>query len=133
MNEILLNLSGDITSLGADGTLPDGFLMRSEKGGADAILSMMKTAKDEQVDGHIKAGGSENATYIVISSGIPVAISGDSNLKFDELVHKMTDGKLRIELHRLGAESILTENCGTVKKLLSYKVRLANSQCKVSN
>ncbi len=135
MNEILINLSGDITSLGADGTLPDGFLMRSGKGGADAILSMMKTAKDEQIDGHIKAGGSDNATYIVISSGIPVAISGDSKLKFDELVHKMTDGKLRIELHRLGAESILTENSGTVNNFSLTKLGslLANSRSRTES
>ena len=123
MNEIMMNLSGEMVALGSDGVLPEGFLMRTGKGGSDAILSMMKTAKDEQVDGHIKAGGGDNAVHIVLSAGIPVAVSGQKGLKFDELIHRMTDGKLRIELHRLGAESILTAESGTVKNFSLTKLR----------
>ena len=45
--------------------IPDGFILREGKGGADAVLSMLTDALEEEVTGHIQAGKSSKAVSLL--------------------------------------------------------------------
>ena len=109
-------LDGEIGSTGALGSeLPDGFVMREGKGGPGAIISMLEAAISEQVTGHIKAGITENtAVSLVLSKGIPVAISAPSNVSFEEAVLNLTDSKRVLKLHRLPTGTIVSKESGNL-------------------
>ncbi|MCS5533635.1 MAG: hypothetical protein NZ736_05200 [Candidatus Poseidoniaceae archaeon] len=109
-------LDGEIGSTGALGSeIPDGFVMREGKGGPGAIISMLEAAVSEQVTGHIKSGITENtAVSLVLSKGIPVAISAPSNVSFEEAVLRLTDSKRVLKLHRLPTGTIVSSESGNV-------------------
>ena len=58
-------LEGEIVeTVGASEPLPEGFILREGKGGADAVLSMLSDGLEEEVTGHIQAGKSSKAVRV---------------------------------------------------------------------
>ena len=101
--------------------LPDGFILREGKGGADAVLSMLADAIEEGVTGHIQSGKSSKAVSLILSRGIPVGIFAPTAESFEEAMLGLTEARRVIRLHRLPAGTILTRESGTVNDFsLSY-------------
>lgn len=122
VNAAVAALEGEITEAsGTSEPLPDGFILREGKGGADAVLSMLTDALEEEVTGHIQAGKSSKAVSLLLSRGVPVGIYAPSAESFEEAVLGLTEAKRVIRLHRLPAGTILSRESGTVHDFnLSY-------------
>ena len=122
VNAAVAALEGEITeAAGTSEPLPDGFILREGKGGADAVLSMLTDALEEEVTGHIQAGKSSKAVSLLLSRGVPVGIYAPSAESFEEAVLGLTEAKRVIRLHRLPAGTILSKESGTVHDFsLSY-------------
>ncbi len=118
-------LDGEIGSTGAlSSEIPDGFVMREGKGGPGAIISMLEAAVSEQVTGHIKSGITENtAVSLVLSKGIPVAISAPNNVSFEEAVLRLTDSKRVLKLHRLPTGTIVSSESGNIDDFILADLR----------
>ena len=122
VNAAVAALEGEITEAsGTSEPLPEGFVLREGKGGADAVLSMLTDALEEEVTGHIQAGKSSKAVSLLLSRGVPVGIYAPSAESFEEAVLGLTEAKRVIRLHRLPAGTILSRESGTVHDFsLSY-------------
>jgi len=122
VNAAVAALEGEIVEAsGTSEPLPDGFILREGKGGADAVLSMLTDALEEEVTGHIQAGKSSKAVSLLLSRGVPVGIYAPSAESFEEAVLGLTEAKRVIRLHRLPAGTILSRESGTVHDFsLSY-------------
>ena len=122
LNAAIAALEGEITEAsGTSEPLPDGFILREGKGGADAVLSMLTAALEEEVTGHIQAGKSSKAVSLLLSKGVPVGIYAPSVESFEEAVLGLTEAKRVIRLHRLPSGTILSRESGTVHDFsLSY-------------
>ena len=122
VNAAVAALEGEITEAsGTSEPLPDGFILREGKGGADAVLSMLTDALEEEVTGHIQAGKSSKAVSLLLSRGVPVGIYAPTAESFEEAVLGLTEAKRVIRLHRLPAGTILSRESGTVHDFsLSY-------------
>jgi predicted regulator of Ras-like GTPase activity (Roadblock/LC7/MglB family)/predicted nucleic acid-binding Zn-ribbon protein len=116
INAASASIDGELGSTGALGSeIPDGFVMREGKGGPGAVISMLEAAVSEQVTGHIKSGITDNtAVSLVLSKGIPVAISAPKNVSFEESVLSLTDSKKVLKLHRLPAGTLVTSESGNI-------------------
>ncbi len=122
VNAAVAALEGEIVeAAGTSEPIPDGFVLREGKGGADAVLSMLTDALEEEVTGHIQAGKSSKAVSVLLSRGVPVGIFAPSAESFEEAVLGLTEAKRVIRLHRLPAGTILSKESGTVHDFsLSY-------------
>ena len=122
INAAAAALEGEVsTGPGFGEQLPDGFILREGKGGADAVLSMLADAIEEGVTGHIQSGKSSKAVSLILSRGIPVGIFAPTAESFEEAMLGLTEARRVIRLHRLPAGTILTRESGTVDDFsLSY-------------
>ena len=122
INAAAAALEGEVsTGPGFGEQLPDGFILREGKGGADAVLSMLADAIEEGVTGHIQSGKSSKAVSLILSRGIPVGIFAPTAESFEEAMLGLTEARRVIRLHRLPAGTILTRESGTVNDFsLSY-------------
>ena len=122
INAAAAALEGEVsTGPGFGEPLPDGFILREGKGGADALLSMLADAIEEGVTGHIQSGKSSKAVSLILSRGIPVGIFAPTSESFEEAMLGLTEARRVIRLHRLPAGTILTRESGTINDFsLSY-------------
>ena len=122
INSAAAALEGEVsTGPGFGEPLPDGFILREGKGGADAVLSMLTDAIEEGVTGHIQSGKSSKAVSLILSRGIPVGIFAPTTDSFEEAMLGLTEARRVIRLHRLPAGTILTRESGTINDFsLSY-------------
>jgi len=115
INQIASMMEGDISAMGAGGeSLVDGHVIREGRGGTDAVISMLTTAVQEQVTGHLSAGKSSKAIRIAMVKGIPVAIQAPKDMKLVDAVSNLTESKRVLALHRLPAGTILGPESGNV-------------------
>jgi len=117
-NNAVAGLEGKVEGLsGGSGALPEGFVVRSGRGGIDAIFSFLRTAMDEQVTGHLASGRGETCISIVLNRGLPLGIvchTPDHNFQLKDVISELTSSKRLIELHRLPQGTILSKETGTV-------------------
>jgi len=115
INNAVSGLEGKITGLSGDsGALPEGFVVRTGRGGIDAVFSFLRTALDEEVTGHLASGRGETCISIVLSRGLPLGIVSHSEMNLKDALSELTESKRLLELHRLPAGTILTSETGTV-------------------
>tara|TARA_B100000003_G_scaffold151430_1_gene136682 strand:+ start:70 stop:2499 length:2430 start_codon:yes stop_codon:yes gene_type:complete len=108
-------MEGDVSAMGAGGeALIDGHIIREGRGGTDAVISMLTTAVQEQVTGHLSAGKSSKAIRIALVKGIPVAIQAPKDMKQVDAVSNLTESKRVLALHRLPVGTILGSESGNV-------------------
>ena len=54
--------------------LPKGFLLRTGKSGVDQVITMLRSAITEEVDGYLRTTGPNETHEIILNSGVPVAV-----------------------------------------------------------
>ncbi|MEK9731162.1 MAG: hypothetical protein VW230_05335 [Candidatus Poseidoniales archaeon] len=108
------SLEGDVTGMSFSKEVPDGFVVREGKGGTDAIISMLTTAVEEQVTGHIKAGVTAKSISLLISRGLPVGFFAQEGGTFSDVLSEFTDAKKVMKLHRLPSGTLLSDNSGNI-------------------
>ncbi len=116
INQITATMDGQTETMGAGGqSLSDGHIVREGRGGSDAVISMLKTALEESITGHLSSGKSSKAIKIALVKGIPVAIQGPKGTKLSSAINDMTEAKRILALHRLPVGTILGPDSGNVK------------------
>ena len=115
INQISALMDGQVGAMGADGEkLSDGHILREGRGGTDAVLSMLKTALEEGLTGHLAAGKSTKAIRVALNRGIPVAIQAPKGHDLAQSMKDLTEAKRVLELHRLPVGTIIGKESGDV-------------------
>ena len=85
--------------------LPEGFLLRSGKSGVDQVITMLKSAVAEEVDGYLRTSGPGETHEIILNAGIPVAVRSRCEDILSAIRAATTPGfelsLIRIERHEL--------------------------------
>ena len=114
LTDVTAKLDGEIgTYAEGSATLPDGFVLREGKGGADAVMSMLSAALEERVTGHLKAGASDKAVSLALNNGLPVAMAANGQ-SFEDAMLGLTESKRVLKLHRLAAGTMVSSSTGDV-------------------
>ncbi len=115
INQIAALMDGEISTMGSKGeTLSDGHVIREGRGGTDAIISMLTTAVEEELTGHLSAGKSSKAIKIALVKGVPVAMQAPKKKKIVSAMNSLCESKRVLELHRLPVGTILGSESGNV-------------------
>ncbi len=116
LTDVAAKLDGEIgTYAEGSATLPDGFVLREGKGGADAVMSMLSAALEERVTGHLKAGASNKAVSLALNNGLPVAMAANGQ-SFEEAMQGLTESKRVLKLHRLASGTMVSSSTGDVSE-----------------
>ena len=114
LTDVTAKLDGEIgTYAKGSATLPDGFVLREGKGGADAVMSMLSAALEERVTGHLKAGASDKAVSLALNNGLPVAMAANGQ-SFEDAMLGLTESKRVLKLHRLASGTMVSSSTGDV-------------------
>ena len=114
LTDVTAKLDGEIgTYAEGSATLPDGFVLREGKGGADAVMSMLSAALEERVTGHLKAGASDKAVSLALNNGLPVAMAANGQ-SFEDAMLGLTESKRVLKLHRLASGTMVSSSTGDV-------------------
>ena len=115
INQIASVMEGQTEIMGLGGKpLVDGHVVREGRGGTDAIISMLTSAVEEGITGHLCAGKSSKAVRVALVKGIPVAIQAPKQTKIVEAVSSLTESRRVLTLHRLPVGTILGPESGNV-------------------
>ena len=115
INTISALMDGEISAMGSGGeTLSDGHVVREGRGGTDAVISMLITAIEEGLTGHLSAGKSSKAIRIALNNGVPTAIQGPKGHKLSKAVNDLTEAKRVLTLHRLPVGTIIGSESGNI-------------------
>ena len=87
-------MEGQAEIMGMGGEpLSDGHVVREGRGGTDAIASMLNSAVEEGLTGHLCAGKSSKAVRVALVKGVPVAIQAPKQTKIVEAVSSLTESR----------------------------------------
>ncbi len=115
ISQIAALMDGQVDTMGSRGeSLSDGHIVREGRGGTDAIISMLTTAVEEGLTGHLSAGKSAKAIRIALVKGVPVAIQAPGNNKLIDAMSSLTESRRVLALHRLPVGTILGSQSGNV-------------------
>ena len=115
ISQIAALMDGQIGAMGSHGeALTDGHVIREGRGGTDAIVSMLTTAVEEGLTGHLTAGKSSKAIRVALVKGIPVAMQAPGQTKIVEAVSLLCESRRVLALHRLPVGTILGSESGNV-------------------
>ncbi|MBA45361.1 MAG: hypothetical protein CMB31_02080 [Euryarchaeota archaeon] len=92
----------------------DGFVIREGKGGVDALISMLSTAKMQDITGHIRTEGKNEPVYLLLIDGIPTGLIGTNEEEFENVVKDLSSPSADLQLHRLERAARLTLGKGNV-------------------
>ncbi|MBF90587.1 MAG: hypothetical protein CMP75_02340 [Flavobacteriales bacterium] len=116
ISQIAAVMDGQIDAMGSRGeALIDGHVVREGRGGTDAVLSMLTTAVEEGLTGHLSAGKSSKAIRVALVKGVPVAMQAPDKTDVVEAVNQLCESKRVLSLHRLPVGTILGSESGNVK------------------
>ena len=115
ISQIAALMEGQIDAMGSHGeALTDGHVVREGRGGTDAVLSMLTSAVDEGLTGHLTAGKSSKAIRVALVKGVPVAMQAPGKTKLAEAVNSLCESRRVLALHRLPVGTILGPESGNV-------------------
>ena len=115
ISQIAALMDGQIDAMGSHGeALTDGHVVREGRGGTDAVLSMLTSAVDEGLTGHLTAGKSSKAIRVALVKGVPVAMQAPGKTKLVEAVNSLCESRRVLALHRLPVGTILGPESGNV-------------------
>lgn len=115
INQISALMDGEIGAMGSAGEkLIDGHIVREGRGGTDAVVSMLRSAMDDGVTGHLSAGRSDKAIRIALAKGIPVGIQAPKGHSLNAAMNDLTESKRVLALHRLPVGTIIGSESGNV-------------------
>ena len=93
----------------------DGFVVREGKGGVDALISMLSTAKMQDITGHLRTEGKGDSVHLLLIDGIPTGLIGPKDdSEFDQIVKDLSSPSADLQLHRLERAARLTLGAGNV-------------------
>ena len=115
ISQIAALMDGQIDAMGSHGeALTDGHVVREGRGGTDAVLSMLTSAIEEGLTGHLTAGKSSKAIRVALVKGVPVAMQAPGKTKVVEAVNSLCESRRVLALHRLPVGTILGPESGNV-------------------
>ncbi len=115
ISQIAALMDGQIDAMGSHGeALTDGHVVREGRGGTDAVLSMLTSAVDEGLTGHLTAGKSSKAIRVALVKGVPVAMQAPGKTKLAEAANSLCESRRVLALHRLPVGTILGPESGNV-------------------
>jgi len=115
ISQIAALMDGQIDAMGSHGeALTDGHVVREGRGGTDAVLSMLTSAVEEGLTGHLTAGKSSKAIRVALVKGVPVAMQAPGKTKLAEAVNSLCESRRVLALHRLPVGTILGPESGNV-------------------
>jgi predicted regulator of Ras-like GTPase activity (Roadblock/LC7/MglB family) len=115
ISQIAALMDGQIDAMGSHGeALTDGHVVREGRGGTDAVLSMLTSAVEEGLTGHLTAGKSSKAIRVALVKGVPVAMQAPAKTKVVEAVNSLCESRRVLALHRLPVGTILGSESGNV-------------------
>ena len=115
ISQIAALMDGQIDAMGSHGeALTDGHVVREGRGGTDAVLSMLTSAVEEGLTGHLAAGKSSKAIRVALVKGVPVAMQAPGKTKVAEAVNSLCESRRVLALHRLPVGTILGPESGNV-------------------
>ena len=115
ISQIAAMMDGQIDAMGSRGeALTDGHVVREGRGGTDAIISMLTTAVEEGLTGHLTAGKSSKAIRVALVKGVPVSMQAPGKTKIVEAVNSLCESRRVLSLHRLPVGTILGTESGNV-------------------
>ena len=115
LTDVVAKLDGEIgTYEEGSASIPDGFVLREGKGGADAVMSMLTAALEERVTGHLKAGVTGKSVSLALNNGLPVAMAANGQ-SFEDAMLGLTDSKRVLKLHRLASGTMVSSATGDVE------------------
>lgn len=115
INQISALMDGEIGAMGSAGEkLNDGHIVREGRGGTDAVVSMLQSAMDDGVTGHLSAGRSDKAIRVALAKGIPVGIQAPKGHSLKAAMSDLTESKRVLALHRLPVGTIIGTESGNV-------------------
>ena len=115
ISQIAALMDGQIDAMGSHGeALTDGHVVREGRGGTDAVLSMLTSAVEEGLTGHLAAGKSSKAIRVALVKGVPVAMQAPGKIKVAEAVNSLCESRRVLALHRLPVGTILGPESGNV-------------------
>jgi len=128
-------VSGSTGDDGQAGHLPEGFVLREGKSGPDAVLSMLRVAREEQVYGHLSVGAGERTTAVVLLSGRPVGLVSSSAATLEEAVYDLTDRRRVARLHQLPLDAAIGEGTANVPgfTLAAFGASIASSRSRTED
>ena len=120
---------------GQAGHLPEGFVLREGKSGPDAVLSMLRVAREEEVFGHLSVGAGERTTAVVLLSGRPVGLVSSSAATLEEAVFELTDRRRVARLHQLPLDASIGEGTANVPgfTLAAFGSAVASSRARTED
>ena len=115
ISQIAALMDGQIDAMGSHGeALTDGHVVREGRGGTDAVISMLTTAVEEGLTGHLTAGKSSKAIRVALVKGVPVAMQAPGKTKIVEAMSSLCESRRVLALHRLPVGTILGPESGNV-------------------
>lgn len=82
--------------------LPEGFIVKESKGGIDQLISLLRLAQDDSVNGHLESLPVDGGTAsVVLVEGVPVGLREGDGATMVEALRSMTTASNRLRLHRL--------------------------------
>ena len=115
ISQIAALMDGQIDAMGSHGeALTDGHVVREGRGGTDAVISMLTTAVEEGLTGHLAAGKSSKAIRVALVKGVPVAMQAPGKTKIVEAMSSLCESRRVLALHRLPVGTILGPESGNV-------------------
>lgn len=115
ISQIAALMDGQIDAMGSKGeALTDGHIVREGRGGTDAIISMLTTAVEEGLTGHLAAGKSSKAIRVALVKGVPVAMQAPGQIKIVQAMNALCESRRVLALHRLPVGTILGQESGNV-------------------
>ena len=108
----------------------NGFVVRESKGGVDALISMLSTAKMQDITGHIRTERKKNLYTLLLIDGIPTGLIGTRGRSLIKLIKDLSSPSADLQLHRLERAARLTLGSGNVS---GFHATLSHSIATVTN
>ncbi len=82
--------------------LPEGFIVKESKGGIDQLITLLRLAQDDSVNGHLESLPTDGGpASVVLVEGVPVGLRESEGATMVEALRTMTIASNRLRLHRL--------------------------------
>jgi hypothetical protein len=96
--------------------LPEGFVVRDGRGGVDGVISLLRTALDSRLVGHLQSvKKSGEIISLVLVDGMPVGLRTSGSIDLETAVHDFTTPSSHLHLHRLQRSARLLMTGGNVE------------------
>jgi len=112
--------------------LPEGFLLRAGKSGVDQVITMLRSALSEEVDGFLRTSGPDETHELILNSGIPVAVRS-RKVDIASAIHAMTTPGFESALYRIERHELPGATAGGLQDFTLTGVMEALASCRTKS